>query len=79
MADGLDSRVNRLEANLERLSGLVLSLADRQERLDTAMATLADSHIELVEAQKHTDETLGSLIRMMDEWIRRNPRREDTN
>jgi ABC-type transporter Mla subunit MlaD len=76
MADGLDSRVNRLETNLERLSSLVLSLANRQEQLDNALATLADSHIELVEAQKHTDETLGALIHMMDEWIRRNPGRE---
>ena len=76
MPDGLDSRVNRLETNLERLSSLVLSLASRQEQLDNALATLADSHIELVEAQKHTDETLGALIHMMDEWIRRNPGRE---
>jgi peptidoglycan hydrolase CwlO-like protein len=80
MPDGLDSRVNRLETNLERLSDLVLSLASRQEQLDNALATLADSHIQLVEAQKqtagaqkHTDETLGALIHMMDEWIRRNP------
>ena len=71
----------RLETNLERLSSLVLSLAGRQEKLDNALATLADSHIELleaqkqtVEAQKHTDESLGTLINVMDEWIRRNPR-----
>jgi hypothetical protein len=43
--------------------------------LDNVLATLADSHVKLVEAQKHTDETLGALINMMDEWIRRNPGR----
>jgi len=66
MADGL-------ETNLERLSSLVLSLPSRRERLDNALATLANSHIELVDAQKHTDKALGALIHMMDEWIRRNP------
>jgi hypothetical protein len=44
--------------------------------LDNALVTLAHSHIKLVEAQKHTDETLGALINTMDEWIRRNPGRE---
>jgi ABC-type transporter Mla subunit MlaD len=75
MADGLESRVTRVENNLDRLSSLVLSLASRQEQLDNVLATLADSHVKLVEAQKHTDETLGALINMMDEWIRRNPGR----
>jgi hypothetical protein len=75
--------MNRLETNLEQLSGLVLSLASRQEQLDNALVILADSHMKLaeaqkqtVEAQKHTDETLGALIHMMDDWIRRNPGRE---
>lgn len=45
IADGLDSRMNRLETNLEKLTDLVLSLSTRQEQIDNAFVILADSHM----------------------------------
>ncbi|MBI3666727.1 MAG: hypothetical protein HY236_10985 [Acidobacteria bacterium] len=62
----VSERFERVEANLEKLVGIVSSLTG-----------VAKSHEErlhrLTETQAKTDEQLGILIRMMDEWIRRNP------
>ena len=44
-------------------------LAEHDGKLDA----LADGLIRLEASQKKTDEQIGVLVRMMDDWIRRNP------
>jgi len=76
MPDGFESHMTRLESTLGRLGALAICSARRQQRLDSALAELADSHNKLVETQKRADEALGALIHTMDEWRGRNPSRE---
>jgi hypothetical protein len=66
MADGLEARIDRVEANLDRLVGVVTTLAENVVRM-------SDTIIRLEEGQRRNDETIGALVRMMDEWIRKQP------
>jgi hypothetical protein len=59
--------MDRVESNLDRLVSVVGVLADQ---VTIVVRTVG----EVAEAQKHNDEALDVLIRMMDEWIRNNPR-----
>ena len=75
-----DARIGRLEEAVARLSDVVAPLAqtarDHEEKFSRVLdilATLAEAHERLRQAQDRTDEHLAILIRMMDEWIRRNP------
>ena len=49
------------------MAGHMLALTQKQVEFQQGMA-------ELREAQQHTDERLGILVKMFDEWIRGNPR-----
>ena len=74
----------------DKLEGLLASLvqvaSSQEKRLGkitgvvSSLAEVASSHeAELRELREgHTDERLGSLIRMMDDWIRNNRRNGGT-
>jgi hypothetical protein len=78
------SRLDRIESLLERLVGDHLTFRDEHRALLTAQVLLTDRQVlltdrmdrltgtmqELAESQKHTDERMGILIHMMDEFIR---------
>ena len=72
MEPDVRERFERLEANLTQLTQITASLvqvATSHQRLDQ----LTDAERRLNLAQAETQEELSALIRMMDEWIRRNP------
>ncbi|MGI8743555.1 MAG: hypothetical protein ACR2NN_13485 [Bryobacteraceae bacterium] len=52
----MEDRVDKLESRMDRAERLL-------ER--TALVML-----EVAEAQKHTEDRLGGVVQMMDEWIR---------
>ena len=69
-----EERLDRLTASQERL-------VESHQWIVESHQSLVQSHQSLVAAQAKTDEQiklvneeLGVLIRMMDEWIRNNPR-----
>ena len=70
----VSARFERIETNLDRLTSVVTTLAEvavsHEERLDRLTASQAKTDQQM----KETDERMGVLIRMMDEWIRNNPR-----
>jgi hypothetical protein len=73
-------RLRRLEEFVEVLANAQIEFAAQHQQLLTAQVVLAGRMDELAQAQKrtdeqlaHTDERLGVLIRMMDDWIRRQP------
>jgi hypothetical protein len=74
MADGLEARMDRVELNLERLVTVVSTMADQMVGFQNQLGTVIHVLTEVVEAQKRNEETVNILIRMMDEWIRKNPR-----
>jgi len=66
MPDNGNTRIDRIEANLEKLTdvvgklaGVITSLAEGQQRLQTA--------------QIETTGKLDALIHIVDEWIRNRP------
>lgn len=71
---------NEFGRRLTRLEDFVEVLAEGQKQLLTAQIVLTDRLDKLTErvdriaeAQVHTDERLNVLIKMMDEWVRRQP------
>lgn len=60
---GHETRLDRLETGIEGLVGLIGTLAQEIDR----------RFRETDERFRDTDERLGALIRIMDEWIRRQP------
>ena len=67
-------RFERVESVLFRLTDTLSSLAEIVSSLAQKMQLLDDKLLSLASAQEKTDEQLGILIRMMDEWVRNNPR-----
>ena len=72
------------DERLARLENLVGVLAEKTNRLDDVMLTLAESHIKLIERMdagfqqfreqdKHLGERIESLVRAMGEFIRNRP------
>jgi len=84
----MDGRMDRVEVALERLVGIVSSVVDRQVVFQDQLISLAEiqkrseeahkraeeAHKRTEEAQQRNEEAINVLIRMMDEWIRHNPR-----
>jgi hypothetical protein len=73
-----ERRLTRLEEFVEVLANEHLQFAEEHRRLLTAQVVLTDRMDKLTErmdklaaAQAHTDERMGVLIGMMDDWIRR--------
>ena len=66
--------MDRVELNLERLVTVVSTMADQMVGFQNQLGTVIHVLTEVVEAQKRNEETVNILIRMMDEWIRKNPR-----
>ena len=73
-------RLDRIERILEVVAGVQRQFAEHHKQLLTAQVVLAARMDELTQAQKiteqhfqDTDARLGILVKMMDEWIRRNP------
>jgi hypothetical protein len=50
-----------------------IQFAEEHRRLLTAQVVLTDRVDRLTQAQASTDERLNVLIRMMDEWVKRQP------
>ncbi|HML17990.1 MAG TPA: hypothetical protein VK419_13245 [Bryobacteraceae bacterium] len=87
MADELSngkSRLDRVEALIEVLVNEHIAFAHEHKQLLTAQIVLTDrvdrlarqieeSHRELREAQKHTDDRLNALISIVDDLIRKRP------
>ena len=87
MADELSngkSRLDRVEALIEVLVNEHIAFANEHKQLLTAQIVLTDrvdrlarqveeSHRELREAQKHTDDRLNALISVVDDLIRKRP------
>ena len=72
------SRLDRIESLMDRLAAHRLMFRDEHRTLLTAQVLLTDrmdkltgTMQELAESQKHTDERMGILIHMMDEFIRK--------
>jgi peptidoglycan hydrolase CwlO-like protein len=74
MADQIENRIDRIERVVEQLATAMVMLAQNQAELTKDVKEAVRGIAELRESQKHTDENLGVLIKMMDEWIRGNPR-----
>ena len=77
----VNERFERLENNLGRLVEVVSSLAEvarsHEDRLGASEERLAalDARMDRnAELQAKNDEHLAIVIKMMDEWIRNNPR-----
>lgn len=73
-------RLDRIEGILAALAEEHVHFAAEHKQLLTAQVVLAGRMDELAQAQKvteqhfqDTDARMGVLIKMMDEWIRRNP------
>ena len=66
-------RLDRIERALELLVDDHIQFSDEHKRLLASQVLLTDSVNTLVQAQKDTEERIGIHIKMMDEWIRRNP------
>lgn len=70
----VNERFERIENKLETLVDVVTTLAQVATQHEEEIAEIRRIVRETSEQMKHTDESLGVLIRMMDEWIRKNPR-----
>jgi len=66
-----ERRLTRLEEFVEVLANEHIQFAEEHKRLLTAQVLLTDRMDKLAAAQAHTDERMGVLIRMMDDWIKR--------
>jgi len=71
-------RLTRLEEFVEVLANEHILFAEEHKRLLTAQVLLTDGLDklknrvgELAQAQAHTDESLGILMRTMDDWVKR--------
>ncbi len=60
--------------SIDTLQSVVSAHDERLAEHDGKFDALADGLIRLEASQKKTDEQLNVLVRMMDDWIRRNPR-----
>ena len=69
--DNTERRLTRLEEFVEVLANEHIQFAEEHRRLLTAQVLLTDRMDKLAAAQAHTDERMGVLIRMMDDWIKR--------
>jgi hypothetical protein len=76
-------RLTRLEEFVEVLANEHIQFAEEHKRLLTAQVVLTDrmdklaqhtdeSLKKLADAQAQTEERMGILMRMMDDWIKRN-------
>ena len=70
MPDEIGSRMDRVEINLERLTAITLVMAEQQQEFKEETKAQLKA---LQESRQYLDEALGTLIRMMDEWIRHKP------
>jgi hypothetical protein len=66
-------RLEGMERILETLVHEHVEFAAEHKQLLRAQVQLTDHVNTLAQAQKDTDERIGILIKMMDEWIRRHP------
>ena len=66
-----ERRLTRLEEFVEVLANEHIQFAEEHRRLLTAQVILTDRMDRLAAAQAHTDERMAVLIRMMDDWIKR--------
>lgn len=66
-----ERRLTRLEEFVEVLANEHIAFAEEHRRLLTAQVVLTDRMDKLAAAQAHTDERMSVLIRMMDDWIKR--------
>jgi len=66
--------LRRSEANLDKLVGVVSVMADHVTILVRTVGEIAEAQKRSEQAHKANEEALNILIRMMDEWIRNNPR-----
>jgi hypothetical protein len=66
-----ERRLTRLEEFVEVLANEHIQFAEEHKRLLTAQVLLTDRMDKLAAAQVHTDERMGVLIRMMDDWTKR--------
>ncbi|MBI3683389.1 MAG: hypothetical protein HY235_23700 [Acidobacteria bacterium] len=67
----VDTHLGRAAENIESLAGLVLKLAERQDRLDRTMETLAEAQIASQQRSKETDERIDRLVVAIGEMARR--------
>jgi hypothetical protein len=77
---GGKARLDRLEGLMELLIDDHLKFADEHKRLLTAQVLLTEAQQlterriqELAESQKHSDERLDALIKIVDDLIRNRP------
>ena len=75
-----NERLDRMERILEALAEEHVAFASEHKQLLRAQVILTDRMDKLAQAQalteqrfRDTDERIGILIKMMDEWIRRHP------
>ena len=66
-----ERRLTRLEEFVEVLANEHIQFAEEHRRLLTAQVLLTDRMDRLAATQAHTDERMAVLIRMMDDWIKR--------
>ena len=66
-----ERRLTRPEEFVEVLANEHIQFAEEHRRLLTAQVILTDRIDRLAAAQAHTDERMAVLIRMMDDWIKR--------
>jgi hypothetical protein len=76
--EGLIDGHDGLTRSQQQLLTAQVLLTQAQQQTEKRIAALADGadkqFTALAEAQRNTEERLSVLIRMMDEWIGRNPR-----
>ena len=65
--------MGRVEPNLDRLVGVVTTLAENVVRMSETIIRLEEGQHRLEEGQRRNDEAIGVLVRMMDEWTRTKP------
>ena len=66
-----ERRLTRLEEFVEVLANEHIQFAEEHKRLLTAQVVLTDRIDKLAAAQVDTDTRLSVLVRMFDEWIRK--------
>lgn len=79
MADNLNVRVARLEESMERAFTAIEALAEKEAKLDDALAALVEAQIQSQQAQikteqrfQQTDERIEKLVIAIGESLRRN-------
>jgi|HubBroStandDraft_5_1064220.scaffolds.fasta_scaffold2300865_1 NAD dependent epimerase/dehydratase family enzyme len=73
MPDNGNSRVDRIEQSLEKLTDVVGKRADVVVQLAGVMTSLAEGQQRIQTAQLETTEKLDALIHIVDESIRNRP------